>query len=161
MAKSRLERGWKFIIIICRLCLQKTIFKHALAQRKLAVRAEMFTGLPTEIEGYTKKRPYSKCGNESKVIGKRSVRTEVEFEPEKLKVRQIVHQAEKCTICGLDGLFCCHLQLYRLEPSISSSHFPSFPPVPDKVFSNSSTTLNAPLASTVFWIRITSFFRSS
>ena len=88
----------------------------------------------------------------SQGIGKRIVRTESVFKPVKSKVRQIVQQAAKYTACSSIGLFCCHLQLYRLELSISSSHVPSFTPVPDKVFPTSSMTLNASLASTIFWI---------
>ena len=46
------------------------------------------------------------------MIGKRIVRTEVEFEPAKLKVRQIVQQVAKCTVCGTDGADNpnCHFQ---------------------------------------------------
>lgn len=82
--------------------------------RKPGVRAEMLAGLPTEIEEYIipEGEVCSKCGGELKVIGKRIVRTEVEFEPAKLKVRQIVQQVAKCTVCGTDGADNpnCHFQ---------------------------------------------------
>ena len=82
--------------------------------RKPGVRAEMLAGLQTEIEEYMipEGETCSKCGGELKVIGKRIVRTEVEFEPAKLKVRQIVQQVAKCTVCGTDGADNpnCHFQ---------------------------------------------------
>ena len=82
--------------------------------RKPGVRAEMLAGLQTEVEEYTipEGETCSKCGGELKVIGKRIVRTEVEFEPAKLKVRQIVQQVAKCTVCGTDGADNpnCHFQ---------------------------------------------------
>ena len=37
------------------------------------------------------------------IIGKRIVRTEVTYEPAKLKVKQIVQQIAKCTQCGKEG----------------------------------------------------------
>ena len=74
----------------------------------------MLAGLQTEIEEYMipEGETCSKCGGELKVIGKRIVRTEVEFEPAKLKVRQIVQQVAKCTVCGTDGADNpnCHFQ---------------------------------------------------
>ncbi|MEY8429871.1 IS66 family transposase zinc-finger binding domain-containing protein [Lachnospiraceae bacterium 48-42] len=47
-----------------------------------------------------------------KVAGQRAVRTEVEFEPAKLKVKQIIQQVTKCTICGTEGAENpnCHFQ---------------------------------------------------
>ena len=41
-----------------------------------------------------------KCGSQLKVIGKQLIRTEVEFIPAKLKVKQIVRQVAKCESCG-------------------------------------------------------------
>lgn len=64
----------------------------------------MLAGLPRENEEYVipADETCSVCGGELKVIGKRLIRTEVEFEPAKLKVKQIVQQIAKCTICGTD-----------------------------------------------------------
>ncbi len=42
------------------------------------------------------------CGSELKVIGKEVVRTEVEFIPSKVIVKQIVREVGKCLLCGTD-----------------------------------------------------------
>ena len=43
------------------------------------------------------------CGAKLEIVGKRVVRTEVEFQPAKLIVNQIVQQIGKCTSCGKEG----------------------------------------------------------
>mgnify|MGYP002508489816 CR=1 FL=1 len=70
--------------------------------RKPGVRQEMLDGLPKEIEEYiiNEEDTCSKCGSALKVIGKEVVRTEVEFKPARLIVKQIVRQIAKCTKCG-------------------------------------------------------------
>lgn len=82
-----------------------TVKPYTRTPRKTGGRAEMLAGLPKEIEEYTipEGETCSKCGGELKIIGKKIVRTEVEFEPAKLKVKQIVQQVAKCTVCGTDG----------------------------------------------------------
>lgn len=62
----------------------------------------MLAGLPEEIEEYIipPEEKCSICGGEMKVIGKRVIRTEVEFRPAKVIVKQIVQQIAKCTDCG-------------------------------------------------------------
>lgn len=52
----------------------------------------MLAGLPKEIEEYiiSEGETFSKCNGKLKVVGQRIVRTEVEFESAKLKVKQIV-----------------------------------------------------------------------
>jgi transposase len=62
----------------------------------------MLAGLPKEIEEYiiNPENNCPKCGNQLKVIGKQLIRTEVEFIPAKLKVKQIVRQVAKCENCG-------------------------------------------------------------
>ena len=52
----------------------------------------MLVGLPEEIEEYIipPEEKCSVCGGEMKVVGKRMVRTEVEFHPAKVIVKQIV-----------------------------------------------------------------------
>lgn len=91
-----------------------TVKPYTRTPRKSGVRAEMLAGLPKEVEEYTipEGETCSKCGGDLKVIGKRIVRTEVEFEPAKLKVKQIVQQVAKCTVCGTDGADNpnCHFQ---------------------------------------------------
>ena len=81
-----------------------TVKPHTRVARKPGVREEMLAGLPKEIEEYVipAEETCSVCGGELKIIGKRIVRTEVEFEPAKLKVKQIVQQIAKCTTCGTD-----------------------------------------------------------
>ena len=64
----------------------------------------MLAGLPREIEEYIidAEEKCSVCGGELKVIGKEIVRTEVEFKPATLIVKQIVCQVAKCKVCGSD-----------------------------------------------------------
>ena len=91
-----------------------TVKPHTRVARQPGVREEMLAGLPKEIEEYVipADETCSVCGGELKVIGKRLIRTEVEFEPAKLKVKQIVQQIAKCTVCGTDkGDYpSCHFQ---------------------------------------------------
>lgn len=70
--------------------------------RQPGVRKEMLAGLPQEVEEYVlpADEKCSVCGGEMKVVGKRVVRTEVEFRPAKLILKQIVQQIAKCTECG-------------------------------------------------------------
>ena len=74
----------------------------------------MLSGLVQEIEEYIipETDTCSKCGSGLKIIGKRIVRTEVEFVPAKLKVKQIIQQVAKCTKCGTDEseYDSCHFQ---------------------------------------------------
>lgn len=71
-----------------------TVPSYTRTARKSGVREEMLAGLPQEVEEYVipAKETCSKCGGELIVIGKKVVRTEVEFEPAKLKVKQIIQQ---------------------------------------------------------------------
>lgn len=91
-----------------------TVKPHARTPRKPGVRAEMLAGLPKEVEEYVIPEGEScgKCGGKLKAVGQRIVRTEVEFEPAKLKVKQIIQQVAKCTACGTEGAENpnCHFQ---------------------------------------------------
>lgn len=82
-----------------------TIPSHTRTARQPGVRAEMLSSLPKEVEEYIidPEEDCSICGGELKVIGKKVVRTEVEFIPAKLKVVQIVQQVAKCIRCGEEG----------------------------------------------------------
>ena len=82
-----------------------TVPSHTRKARQPGVRQEMLAGLPKEIEEYIIGPDEScfKCGGQLKIIGKRIVRTEVTYEPPKLKVKQIVQQIAKCTQCGKEG----------------------------------------------------------
>ena len=79
-----------------------TVKSHTRTARKPGVRQEMLAGLPTEIEEYiiNPEEKCAVCGSELKIVGKRLVRTEVEYIPAKIKVKQIVQQVAKCTKCG-------------------------------------------------------------
>ena len=79
--------------------------EHKKNPRKPGVRKEMLADLPKEIDEYiiNPEEKCSVCGGELKVIGKEIVRTEVEFQPATLIVKQIVRQIAKCTVCGSDG----------------------------------------------------------
>ncbi len=91
-----------------------TVKPYTRTPRQPGVRAEMLAGLPKEIEEYVipEGEACSKCGGKLKVVGQRIVRTEVEFEPAKLKVKQIIQQVSKCTVCGTEGAENpnCHFQ---------------------------------------------------
>ena len=82
-----------------------TVKPYKCTARQPGVRVEMLARLPEEIEEYIipPEEKCSICGGEMKVIGKRVVRTEVEFRPAKVIVKQIVQQIAKCTDCGEKG----------------------------------------------------------
>ena len=79
-----------------------TVKPYTRTPRQPGVRQEMLAGLPQEVEEYVlpADEKCSVCGGEMKVTGKRVVRTEVEFYPAKLIVKQIVQQVAKCVSCG-------------------------------------------------------------
>lgn len=79
-----------------------TVKSHEKSPRRPGVREEMLAGLPKEIEEYVvnPEETCPKCEGALKVIGKELIRTEVEFIPAKLKVKQIVRQVAKCEECG-------------------------------------------------------------
>lgn len=79
-----------------------TVAPYTRKPRQPGVRAEMLELLPKEVEEYTisSEETCTVCGSELKVVGKKLVRTEVEFVPAKLKVKQIVQEVVKCTKCG-------------------------------------------------------------
>ena len=82
-----------------------TVKSYTRTARKPGVRAEMLAGLPKEVEEYIipAEETCHVCGGRLKVIGRRIVRTEVEFQPAKLTVKQIVQEVAKCMECGTDG----------------------------------------------------------
>lgn len=75
---------------------------HKRVPRQPGIRMEMLSSLPKEVEEYVipLQKSCSLCGAPLKVIGKEIVRTEVEFQPAKLVVKQIVRQVAKCRECG-------------------------------------------------------------
>ena len=82
-----------------------TVKPYTRVSRKPGVRQEMLAGLPQDVEEYVipADETCSVCGAKMKAAGKRIVRTEVEFRPAKLIVKQIVQQVAKCTECGEEG----------------------------------------------------------
>ena len=82
-----------------------TVKPYTRTARQPGVRKEMLASLPQEVEEYVipAEETCSICGGSLKVVGKRIVRTEVEFRPAKLIVKQIVQQVAKCTECGEKG----------------------------------------------------------
>ena len=82
-----------------------TVKPYTRVSRKPGVRQEMLAGLPQDVEEYVipADETCSVCGAKMKAAGKRIVRTEVEFSPAKLIVKQIVQQVAKCTECGEEG----------------------------------------------------------
>ena len=79
-----------------------TVSTHKRTPRKPGVRKEMLDLLPKIVEEYVinEEESCSVCGSELKLIGKEIVRTEVEFQPARLLIKQIVRQVTKCTVCG-------------------------------------------------------------
>lgn len=82
-----------------------TVKNYEKTPRKSGVREERLARLPKEIEEYimNPEDTCPKCGSGLKAIGKQLIRTEVEFMPAKLKVKQIVRQVAKCESCGTKG----------------------------------------------------------
>ncbi|WP_010248253.1 IS66 family transposase [Acetivibrio cellulolyticus] len=82
-----------------------TVPSHQRTARQPGVRVEMLVNIPKEVEEYIipPEENCSECGAELKVIGKKLVRTEVEFIPSKLKVVQVLQEVAKCTNCGNEG----------------------------------------------------------
>lgn len=75
---------------------------HKKTPRKPGVREEMLSGLKKEVVEYLipEEEVCPKCKSSLNVIGKEVIRTEVEFVPAKLLVKQIVRQVAKCSCCG-------------------------------------------------------------
>jgi len=69
-----------------------TVPSYDRTARQPGVRAEMLAELPKDIEEFiiNPEETCSVCGSELKIIVKKLIRTEVEFIPAKLKVKQIV-----------------------------------------------------------------------
>lgn len=81
-----------------------TVKPYTRTARKPGVRKEMLAGFPQEVEKYVlpAEEKCSVCGGGMKVTGKKVVRTEVEFQPAKLIVKQIIQQVAKCVNCGTE-----------------------------------------------------------
>lgn len=82
-----------------------TVRSHERKPRQVGVRAEMLDQLPQEVVEYiiNPEETCPVCASPLKVIGKQVVRTEVEYIPAKLIVKQIIRQTAKCTCCGQEG----------------------------------------------------------
>lgn len=79
-----------------------TVKPYTRTPRKAGVRAEMLASLPHEVEICTipADDTCTLCGSALRIIGKEVVRTEVEFIPSKVIVKQIVREVGKCVMCG-------------------------------------------------------------
>lgn len=79
-----------------------TVRPYTRTARQPGVRAEMLAGLPQEIEEYIipADEKCSVCSGKLVTVGKKLVRTEVEFVPAKLVVKHIIQQVAKCSVCG-------------------------------------------------------------
>ena len=111
-----------------------TVKPYTRVSRNPGVRQEMLAGLPQEVEEYVipADETCGVCGAKMKVTGKRIVRTEVEFSPAKLIVKQIVQQVAKCTECGEKG-----------SPNVKSHFQKAAVPVPPLAHSISTPSLIA------------------
>ena len=111
-----------------------TVKPYTRVSRKPGVRQEMLAGLPQDVEEYVipADETCSVCGAKMKAAGKRIVRTEVEFSPAKLIVKQIVQQVAKCTECGEEG-----------SPNVKSHFQKAAVPVPPLSHSISTSSLIA------------------
>lgn len=95
LAKKLLESQKKIAV---------SVKEYKRTPRKPGVRKEMLAELPKEIEEYiiNPEETCSECGAPLKVIAKEFVRTEVEYQPAKLIVKQVIRQVAKCTKCGTE-----------------------------------------------------------
>ena len=96
-----------------------TVPEHTRKVRQAGVRAEMLSSLETEIErcivGEEEACPI--CGAQLAKVGEKVVRTEVIYEPAKLKVKQYVQEIKKCTTCGTQDS-------EKLTPTFVAAHVP-------------------------------------
>lgn len=86
-----------------------TVKAHKKTPRKSGIREEMLSGLKKEVEEYLipGEEVCPKCGNDLTLIGKEVIRTEAEFIPARLLVKQVVRQVAKCTSCGKESSYLC------------------------------------------------------
>ena len=82
-----------------------TVKPYERVPRQPGVRAELLAALPKEVEEYIlpPEETCSACGSPLTIVGRQIVRTEVEYQPAKLIVKQIVQQVAKCSVCGEKG----------------------------------------------------------
>jgi transposase len=81
----------------------QTIVSYKRTPRQPGVREEMIKDLPKEVIECVLEENDSncpKCGSALEVIGKNTVRTELEFVPAYVKVKEYMQYVYKCTDCG-------------------------------------------------------------
>lgn len=85
-----------------------TVPEHTRKVRQAGVRSEMLSSLETEIERcvVSEEETCPVCGAQLTKVGEKVVRTEVVYEPAKLKVKQYVQEIKKCTKCGSQDSWC-------------------------------------------------------
>ncbi len=79
-----------------------TVNSYTRITRQPGIRKEMLKNLPMEVEEYILP-PEENCsvyGSPLVIMGRKVVRSEVEFVPAKLIVKQVIQQVVKCSICG-------------------------------------------------------------
>ena len=105
-----------------------TVRPYTRTARQPGVRAEMLAGLPQEIEEYIipADEKCSVCSGKLVTVGKKLVRTEVEFVPAKLVVKHIIQQVAKCSVCGTAAGEnpACHSRRPRSPPRRCPTPFP-------------------------------------
>ena len=71
-------------------------------ERKAGLRSDKLSGIEIieEYEDIDKDAVCPVCGGELKDISKKIVRTEIDFEPAKLKIKHYVQITKKCKVCG-------------------------------------------------------------
>lgn len=81
-----------------------TVPGHKRTPRKPGVKAQMLEGLPKEVIEYLidEDETCDRCNSMLKPVGKKLVRTDVEFIPAKLVVTHHIRQICKCINCGTD-----------------------------------------------------------
>ena len=93
----------------------------------------MLKNLPMEVEEYIlpPEESCSVCGSPLVIVGRKVVRSEVEFVPAKLIVKQVIQQVAKCSVCG------------TAAGENPSCHFQAAVPVPPLAHSLSTPSLIA------------------
>lgn len=108
-----------------------TVPAHTRKVRKAGVREDMLSSLETEVErcivGQDETCPV--CGADLVKVGEKVIRTEVVYEPAKLKVKQYVQEVKKCIRCGTEDSA-------KLTPTFVGAHTPK-PVLPHSIASPS------------------------
>lgn len=106
-----------------------TIKEHKRPVRKKGDRDNLIKNLPHEVVEYAlndEDAICKVCGSKLQVIGKKTVRSEMEYIPAKLLIKDYVQYAYKCTECGkndenpYDSIYCSKVPAPVLTHSVAS-----------------------------------------